>query len=623
MQLWSSTRPNVTGFAALTVLVSGAVWAGPAQRYFPRDEMLSDRPLGRPVSNAAFAPAGDAAKADPLHATVSIHQTALMLDRELSQPVCDGRKVELGGSCRGGADKRVFPAIAVELFTFEDNSMLGSPEVGTMIAEKDADSDKESYWHVIPQYGRVWKEPGDGDWSRAALPIMLVHDFENVAHHGLATFLYKGNAVSDIRMQFVQQSTPWNTPEHFVAWGVAEAELHDIVNPTRLAEQQAAASIEIGQRTAVRPWSELVEQYPPGALDGFGGPLNERWIVMQAVVKDGIVYRKEPETPYGPFPYPQEMRFGIRSMTKSITAPLTLARLSQVFGPYVLNLKIGDYVDGLHPAYGEVRFIDAANMATGMGGAGTPTTNPNDGESGYVDATYDDWYNGARSAKEKVEYITRDTRPYPWGPGVVFRYNDRDYHLLGMAANGFLKAMRGPEANVWDMLEDEVFRPIAIYHAPIIKTIESDGTKRLPWFHAGFYASLDDIVKIALLYQNRGRFGETPILHPDVTAQIFTTEGALIKDRDHSLEAAFSIDVDESKYKGKELYKFGYHYLPYTDDQGAERHVPAMSGFSGTQAIFHANGIISIRFAKAWPLPSDEQGDVNRHDTIDIIGRLP
>ena len=33
-----------------------------------------------------------------------------------------------------------------------------------------------SYWTVIPQPGRVWREPGDGEWSRAALPLMLVND---------------------------------------------------------------------------------------------------------------------------------------------------------------------------------------------------------------------------------------------------------------------------------------------------------------------------------------------------------------------------------------------------------------------------------------------------------------
>ena len=52
---------------------------------------------------------------------------------------------------------------------------------------------------------------------------------------------------------------------------------------------------------------------------------------------------------------------------KSIGAPLALLRSAQVCGPYVLTLKIGDFVDGTDPKYRAVRFIDAANMATGFG----------------------------------------------------------------------------------------------------------------------------------------------------------------------------------------------------------------------------------------------------------------
>ena len=235
----------------------------------------------------------------------------------------------------------------MELFSFADGTMLGSAQIGTMIGEERRNSGKHSYWHVIPQYGRVWKEPGDGDWSRAALPIMLVHNFENVAHQGLMTFLYQGDDMSDIRLQFVQQSTPWNTPEHFIGWATAEAEMSD-ADASSLQDLQARAVLEIGERLEARPWVELEAQYPPGALDGFGGPLSDEWIVMKAAVKDGVIYYQESTTPYGDFPYPHDMRFGIRSMTKSVTVPLALGRLSQVYGPYVLDLKIGDYVQGLH-----------------------------------------------------------------------------------------------------------------------------------------------------------------------------------------------------------------------------------------------------------------------------------
>lgn len=612
--------------AILTMMFSLTCRAQSAGEHLPRQQMLAGAAAEAPVANAAFAPGPDAGRAEPLHARIRIDQTRMTLKPKLSQPVCDGRPVKLGGSCRGGADKRLFPEITMELFSFADDTMLGAAQIGTMIGEARSDSGERSYWHVIPQYGRVWKEPGDGDWSRAALPIMLVHNFENVAHQGLMTFLYKGDDMSDIRLQFVQQSTPWNTPEHFVTWATAKAEMHasnTSTDASLLRDLQARADLEIGARLEVRRWAELEAQYPPGALDGFGGPLDDEWIVLKAAVKDGVIYYQESTTPYGNFPYPHDMRFGIRSMTKSVTVPLALGRLSQAYGPYVLDLKIGDYVAGLHPGYDDVRFVDAANMATGMGGSGVKTTVPNDGGSGYVDDTYDDWYNGAPSAAEKVAAITRDTGPYPWGPGVVYRYRDRDFHLLGAAANGFLQAMRGPDANIWRFLETEVFRPIGIFHAPIVHTIEADGEKGIPWFHAGYYPTLDDMAKISLLYQEHGRHGDEQILHPGVAAQIFTTEGTLVKNYDRSLETAFNTTVADDVKRENGLYKMGFHYAPFVNDDGTTGHAPAMQGFSDTSAILHPNGIVSIRFAKAWPLPDDEQQNGGKNDSMDIVNRLP
>jgi hypothetical protein len=288
--IWRSTARNATVTAVL--LLGGAVWAGPATIHLPKDVMLSDSPAASPVNNAAFAPAADELTADRLHVTVTISQTKLDLDRELAQPVCDGRPVNLGGSCRGGEDKRRFPAISLELFSFDNDTMLGSAQIGQMIAEAHTSSDKRSYWQVIPQYGRVWKEPADEGWSRAAFPIMLVHSVENVAHQGLATFLYKGDEISDVRMQFIQQSTPWNTPTHFIAWGVAESHSRTIDDPESLTRKQVATVKDIRHRVEARPWNELEKQYPAGALDGFGGPLKDKWIVMNAAVKDGIVYTR-------------------------------------------------------------------------------------------------------------------------------------------------------------------------------------------------------------------------------------------------------------------------------------------------------------------------------------------
>ena len=100
-----------------------------------------------------------------------------------------------------------------------------------------------------------------------------------------------------------------------------------------------------------------MKSVPPGTLDGFGGPLDPRWMVEAALVKDGILYYQSSPTPYGDYPYPLEMRFGVRSATKSVAAPLSLLRLAQVYGPWVLTLKVGHYVNGLDPKWHRVRFL--------------------------------------------------------------------------------------------------------------------------------------------------------------------------------------------------------------------------------------------------------------------------
>ena len=369
-----------------------------------------------------------------------------------------------------------------------------------------------------------------------------------------------------------------------------------------------------------QPWAMLPEA---DMLEGFGGPLADNWVVMRALVKDGVIWHQPSETAFGPYPYPEEMRFGPRSVTKSVTAPLALGRLSQKYGPFILNLKIGDLLDGLDPEYAEVRLLDAANMATGMGGAGSLRTAENDDGDGYVDATYDDWYNGAPSHQEKLDAITRDASPYPWGPGVVMRYRDRDYHLLGAALDAFVKQVEGPNADICGLLEEEVFNPIGIATAPIVRTIEPDGSDGLPWFHAGYYPTMDDMAKIAQLYHNRGLFEGEQLLHPEVIEQLFSTNGAIPKSTDLSWQTAFTGQAPQPAADGEELYKMGMHLVPHRDAETGELvYLPAMFGFSSNQIILYPGELTSMRFAKAWPMPGPEWETTGHENTIAAVNRL-
>jgi hypothetical protein len=555
--------------------------------------------LPAPVANAAFVPGADATAAPAFSGTLTLRQSALATLPAIERPVVVGR------------DARLFPGVTLSFTTV--GTTLAPLAAGEMARETAAGS-VPSYWRVIPQYGRVWHEAADGEWSRAALPLMLVNDTENHAHQGLATFLYRRGEVTGVRLQFVQQTGPYVLKPQFVAFGFVPATLAPLGGET-LVGVEARIRAELAARLPARPWSELLATTAPGALAGFGGPLYPKWRVASALVRDGTLYYQAEETPYGPYPYPLEMRFGVRSVTKSVWAPLALLRLAEVYGPWVMTLHVGDFVPGLDPKWSRVRFIDAASMATGFGGVGSTRTAPNDLFDGYLDGHYDDWYL-AGSAAAKLEAINSNLRPYPWEPGTVVRYRDQDMWLLGVAVDAFVKSLRGASADVRELVENEVLRPIGILHAPTVRTREPDGRDGVVWFNAGYYPTLDDLAKIALLYQHQGAANGHQILNRALTADLLAGRGALPKAHDNSLGIATADD-------GEELYRLGFHYTPYTATSGHRYYLPSMHGSGENEVILYPNGLVSIRMAKASNLPDGERALSDAGpETIRAVERL-
>lgn len=567
------------------------------------EAMLQQSVLDAPVDNGAFKPARDATAAPAFAGVLSIAQSQLQTKPVLVHPVLAGR------------DARLFPAISLEFFTI--GAVLVPVQRGEMVREA-GHTPLPSYWCVIPQFGRVWHESADGDWSRAAFPLMLVNDTENHAHQGIATFLYRDGAVSGLRFQFVQQTAPYLLKQHFVMWGTAQITLAS-GDEQRVEARRREATAELASRLPAKPWSELLKLTPPGVLDGFGGPLYPKWMVEAALVRKGTLYYQESPTPYGPYPYPLEMRFGVRSVMKSVAAPLSLLRLAQVYGPYVLTLRIGDYVKGLDPKYDRVRFIDAANMASGFGGTGTFQTHPNDSYDGYLDGDYDAWYTAGSNA-DKIRQMVAALRPYPWEPGTVMRYRDQDFYLLGVAIDAFLKSVRGPKADAWEMLQKEVFAPIGIQHAPTVRTREADDKQGFAWFNAGYYPTLDDLAKIALLYQNLGAHDGRQILHRQLTIDLLAAKEALIKNDDVSM----SLSAPAGAAPDAERYRMGWHFTPYVGSRSHRQYyLPTMSGSGENEVILYPNELISIRMAKAAELPEGEKASSDdRLMSVRAVDRL-
>jgi CubicO group peptidase (beta-lactamase class C family) len=521
--------------------------------------------------NGLFYPGPSALPAPPFAAVLRIGQAQMSFEPQLLVTEVAGRNV------------RLFPQVTLGFSTQEDRLL---PLEWGRIVTADAATEPASYWCVIPQFGRIWRDAADDSgWAHAAFPLMLVNDLENHAHQGLARFRYRAMQVKEFQFQFVQQTSAYLLKQHFVCWGTAPVSSQPLTSRSvRTAERGLPAY----------PWQALGGR----VADEFGMPLQPQWRVALALVQPDALYFQTSLTPTGPYPYPLEMRFGVRSIMKSIAAPLALLRLAHLHGAQVLDLKVGAYVAGLDSRYDEVRFIDAANMASGFGGTGTLQTQPNDFEDGYLEADYDGWYT-APSHAQKLAHIRRSLRAYPWPAGTVLRYRDQDFYLLGAAVDGYLKSIRGPDADVWDMLCEEVFAPIGILAAPTTRTRESAGERGLVWFNAGYFPTLDDLAKVALLYQSSGEWGGREILHRELTADLLAARGALSKQHGLALPPG-ERPPDPASMTKPTHYRMGFHFTPYQSRQsGRWYYLPTMWGSGESEVILYPNGFASIRIGKA------------------------
>jgi CubicO group peptidase (beta-lactamase class C family) len=326
-------------------------------------------------------------------------------------------------------------------------------------------------------------------------------------------------------------------------------------------------------------------------LAGFEGNMDPNYLVWSGIVYDGVLYYKPCKTPYGDYPFLENMRLGVWSATKSIGPGLGMLRLAEKYGPYVFNLKIRDYVEmpASHNGWEDVTFGNLLNMTSGIGGG----TNKADAgmSADYLDKTYDAWY-VSPSAKGKLAKIA-ESGNYPWGPGEVARYRDRDMFTLGAAMDAFLKSMEGPDADIWNMIAEEIFKPIHIYHAPTTRTIEPDGKLGLPLMAWGWFPSMDDVAKVADLLHRRGNYNGKQILNLEKTMALFSVEGSF--DKHNSLEY------------GPTKYKMAYHYFPFPDHTGAIMYCPYMAGWIGNRILLLPGQMTAIRMSKAWPAPDEVQ----------------
>ena len=130
-----------------------------------------------------------------------------------------------------------------------------------------------------------------------------------------------------------------------------------------------------------------------------------------------------------------------------------------------------------------------------------------------------------------------------------------------------------------------MYKPIGIYHAPIMRTIEPDGSRGVPIFGYGLYPTVDDVAKVAQLLQRGGQAEGQQLLHADKLAEALRQTNVA------------GLPTGQFNQNGEGRYHMAFWSFPYPTAQGKIAQVPYMSGHGGNLVVLNPNGVVSFRFA--------------------------
>ena len=555
----------VMGLVVLCLMAGSAVAAvvppGEQRTELTADALLNGTNLpDQMIHNDWFMPVGEAGPA--LHTfsgTLVIPETEMLW--------FDGEFLEADWYPEG-THGDVFPAVDVGFISHGD--YLVPVDAGIIKG-----TDEASAWDLIVSPGRVWSEPSDDGFSRGSFPFVLAYRSWGEAHNGLATFVFDGETISGVQFQIVQETAPDSA---FSAFGKLDVDY--LPHPID-SEQAVIADFDYDRETRlpVKPFAELENGLSLNALLTFGAPTNLPFSAGGIII-DGVMYLQSCKTLYGDFPYCEEMRHSVFSVTKSLGGLVGMLYLAETYGDQVFDLKIKDYVDVTadHEGWEDVTFADALNMATGIGDH-APDRNSAEIDANDYDGDLWTSFAYADSASEKL-HAAFSVPTYNWGPGEVFRYSGIDTYVLSAAMDSFVKSHEGPDANIWDSVTRDVLRPIGVMTLPMTHTLELDGARGVPLMLSGAYPNVQDVAKMTQLLHNDGRFGGQQLLS--------------------------KAKLDEALYRTnvRGLYVNGpwggtYHMSLWNDvvlHSGCVFDVSSMLGYGGNLVVLLPNDVTIFRF---------------------------
>lgn len=364
-----------------------------------------------------------------------------------------------------------------------------------------------SYWNYIIGAGRIWNQSSDKGMDRAAFPFALVERNANCVHNGVMSFLFDGATVSNVRYQITQETCPYFK---FNMWGSLTA--------TYTAEVIANADVikadhatELANRLPTKPLTALATDFPGSGVNlaNFGKWVTPAEMTAYGLLINGTNYVSACTTRYGSYPYCESMRMTSFSTAKAAFADIALMRLGQKYGRTVYDLKIKDYVpeaSGSPGNWSSVTFNNTIDMATG-----------NYSQSRYMidEDSFMSPFFAAESYGDRIS--TALAFPAKQPPGQVWVYHTSDTFILTRAMNNYLVQQQGSGADIFNMVRDEVYKPLHL-SAGALTTVRTDNSMTgTPLGGYGLFWTLDDIAKIAMLLNNQhGAIGGSQVLDADM-----------------------------------------------------------------------------------------------------------
>ncbi len=532
------------------------------------NEMINGASTASPVNESAFALPADAAQP----------ANSFSGRLELLGEATNGNFSKIRDDYNYDADAERLYLPEMEIEFVQNGSHLIPAQRGKVVTA-------HPYWDYLVGPGRVWDENGDNGYSRAAFPFALLEKNANCTANGTMSFLFDNNGnVSKVWYQITQETCLYFKGDF---WGQLDANYW--AGPVAGGSQlQADYVAEVSGKMPVKDISQLAVDYPGFDLSVLTSGIND--VTLYGMVVNGINYTSGCDTRYGAYAFCQWMRVPSYSTAKSIFAGMSLMRLAQKYGAGVSNLLIKDYVPEANTAVGDwssVTFDNTLDMATGN----------------YRFATYMRDEDGPLMADffAAETYADRVSTALVWRnkttPGSKWVYHTSDTFLLTQAMQGYLESQEGNGADIFEMLVNEIFKPLGLGPGAYstLRTSENNWQGR-PLGGYGLWLIQDDVAKIAaFLNNNGGAQNGAQLLDSRMLAAAMQQDSA-----DRGLPTATQPFFYNNGFWGREFTT--------SDGYACNFWTPFMSGYGGITIAMMPNGSTFYVFS--------DNGDYNWYDVV-------